>query len=89
MKKLLLFVVFNVLLVLGIHAQCTIHFVTTSGTPSGAGTMADPIDLETVFTIAANGDIIRIGEGTRGVLRRPRPRFSGRPRRWANTRARF
>lgn len=63
MKKLLLFVVAN-LVFIGIHAQCTVHFVSTTGTASGAGTMTDPLDISTAFLIAGDGDIIRLGNGT-------------------------
>lgn len=64
MKKLLLLTFSNFLLMLSVHAQCTVHFVTTTGTPSAAGTQADPLDITTAFTIAGVGDIIRIGNGT-------------------------
>lgn len=64
MKKLLLLTFSNLLVILSVHAQCTVHFVTTTGLPSAAGTQADPLDITTAFTIAGAGDIIRIGNGT-------------------------
>lgn len=64
MKKLLLLSLSNLLLTLSVHAQCTVHFVTTTGIPSAAGTQADPLDITTAFAIAGAGDIIRIGNGT-------------------------
>lgn len=63
MKKLLLFVFMNLILILNAHSQCTIHFVTTTGTPSAAGSMTDPLDITTAFIVAGAGDIIRISDG--------------------------
>ena len=62
MKKLLLFatlLVFNFIS----FSQCNIVYVTMSGLPSAAGTMGDPLDLETAVSTANDGDLIRIGIG--------------------------
>jgi len=64
MRKLLLITVANLCLFANCFSQCNILFVTTTGTPSAAGTMADPLDIVTAFTVAGDGDVIRIGNGT-------------------------
>lgn len=63
MKKLLLIAVLNLLFFIS-FGQCDITYVTTGGLPSGTGTIGAPLDIETAFTTANSGDLIRIGTGT-------------------------
>ena len=44
--------------------QCTIVYVTADGTPTGAGTRQDPKSIESAFSSAAAGTLIRIAADT-------------------------
>ncbi len=62
MKKLLLFT-----LLLGtslfISAQCNIIYVTPAGTSVGSGTQSAPLDIYTAFSVAGDGDVVRLSSG--------------------------
>ena len=62
MKKLLLLGAINMLFFVS-FGQCDIIYATTSGIPSAAGDINDPLDLETAISTANAGDIIRLGTG--------------------------
>jgi hypothetical protein len=62
MKKLLLFM-FSLGTTLFISAQCNIIYVTPTGTAFSSGTQADPMDVVTAFTVAGDGDVIRLSTG--------------------------
>lgn len=51
-----------------LSAQCDVLYVTTTGSPSGAGTMMDPVDINTAFTNATNGTVVRLATGTYNIL---------------------
>lgn len=44
--------------------QCTIVYVTSDGSPTGAGTRQDPKSIESAFSSAAAGTLIRIAADT-------------------------
>jgi len=63
MKKLLLLAGFIVSYGFS-FGQCSIIYVSTAGTASATGDISDPLDLTTAFTVASQGELIRIATGT-------------------------
>ncbi|MES2799296.1 MAG: T9SS type A sorting domain-containing protein [Bacteroidota bacterium] len=63
MKKLLLLCLTTVSLNI-VNAQCTIIYATSNGSPTGAGTMAQPKSIEAAFSSAAAGSLIRLAADT-------------------------
>lgn len=63
MKKQLLFALALVSFQFA-FGQCTIVYVTADGTPTGTGTRQDPKSIESAFSSAAAGTLIRIAADT-------------------------
>lgn len=66
MKKLLLLTCSLFALNLS-FGQCSIVYVTTSGSPTASGTISDPKSLEAAFQTAPEGSVIRIATGTYNI----------------------
>lgn len=64
MRKSLLLLFFGFALSANLFSQCEIIYVTPTGSPTGVGSMNDPLDIATAFLTAPNNGIVRLSTGT-------------------------
>lgn len=67
MKSIYHLFFFLLLSVKTLYGQCQFVFVSTTGSPTAAGTQQDPLDINTAFLTTADNGYIRLATGTYNI----------------------